>query len=51
MLTPGSALGMEDYVLIGYANNSEILKEGLKRISDFLARSGNGSAIHRSLRL
>ena len=51
MLTSGSALGMEGYVRIGYANNPEILKAGLKRLSDFLVRSGNGSAIHRSLRL
>lgn len=51
MLTPGSALGMEGYVRIGYANNPEILKVGLKRLSDFLAHSGDGGAIHRSLRL
>ncbi len=36
MLTPGSALGMEGYVRIGYANNPEILREGLVRLSGFL---------------
>ena len=38
MFTPGSALDMEGYVRIGYANNPAILQEGLKRVSDFLAR-------------
>jgi aspartate/methionine/tyrosine aminotransferase len=38
MFLPGSALGMEGYVRIGYANNPEILKEGLKRVSGFLAK-------------
>ena len=37
MLTPGSVLGKEGYVRIGYANNPEILKQGLKRLSEFLA--------------
>ena len=37
MLTPGSALGKEGYVRIGYANNPEILKQGLQRLSEFLA--------------
>jgi len=37
MFTPGSALGMEGYVRIGYANNPEILKKGLALVSDFLA--------------
>ena len=36
MLTPGSALGMEGYLRIGYANNPEILREGLARLSGFL---------------
>ncbi len=39
MLTPGSALGMEGYVRIGYANNPTILSKGLAGISDFLAGS------------
>jgi len=38
MFTPGSALGMEGYVRIGYANNPEILTAGLERVSDFLSR-------------
>ena len=39
MFTPGAALQMEGYVRIGYANNPEILKAGLERVSDFLLRS------------
>ena len=37
MFTPGSALNMEGYVRVGYANNPSILTEGLKRVSTFLA--------------
>ncbi|KIC22800.1 aminotransferase [Leisingera sp. ANG-Vp] len=37
MFTPGSALGMEGYVRIGYANGPEVLKQGLGRVSAFLA--------------
>jgi len=40
MLTPGSALNMEGYVRIGYANGSDILREGLSRISGFLSKQG-----------
>ncbi|MFT4181377.1 MAG: aminotransferase [Rhizobium sp.] len=36
MLTPGSAMDMEGYLRIGYANGESILREGLKRISQFL---------------
>ena len=36
MLTPGSAMDMEGYLRIGYANNKDILEEGLKRLSLFL---------------
>lgn len=36
MFTPGSALGIEGYIRIGYANNSAVLKEGLARVSGFL---------------
>lgn len=39
MFTPGSALDMEGYVRIGFANNPEILKTGLARVSEFLAGS------------
>jgi len=38
MFTPGSALSMEGYVRIGYANTPSILKEGLARVSAFLAK-------------
>ncbi|MBC3475680.1 aminotransferase [Pseudomonas taiwanensis] len=36
MFTPGSALDIEGYVRIGYANNTEVLKEGLEKVSEFL---------------
>ena len=36
MLTPGSAMDMEGYLRIGYANGEAILREGLKRMSVFL---------------
>ncbi|NTI64298.1 aminotransferase [Agrobacterium rhizogenes] len=36
MLTPGSAMDMEGYLRIGYANSEAILREGLKRLSQFL---------------
>ncbi|SFK67961.1 aminotransferase [Shimia haliotis] len=38
MFTPGEALNMEGYVRIGYANTPSILKEGLARVSEFLAK-------------
>ncbi|MFM0224314.1 aminotransferase [Paraburkholderia dipogonis] len=38
MLTPGSALDMEGYVRLGYANNRDVLETGLANISDFLAK-------------
>ena len=37
MFTPGSALDMEGYVRIGYANNEKILTDGLAKVSDYLA--------------
>jgi len=36
MFTPGSAMDMEGYVRIGYANNAEILTTGLAKVSEFL---------------
>lgn len=36
MFTPGSAMDMEGYLRIGYANNSQVLREGLGRVSGFL---------------
>jgi aspartate/methionine/tyrosine aminotransferase len=38
MFTPGSALNMEGTLRIGFANTPEILKQGLARVSDFLAQ-------------
>ena len=37
MMTPGDAFDMEGYVRIGYANNTDVLKAGLDRLSDYLA--------------
>lgn len=37
MLTPGSAMDMEGHLRIGYTNGEDVLREGLKRISAFLA--------------
>lgn len=37
MLTPGSALDMEGYLRIGYANNPHVLSAGLPRLSDYLS--------------
>jgi aspartate/methionine/tyrosine aminotransferase len=44
MFTPGSALDMEGYVRIGYANNRAVLEEGLPRVSRFL-RTLNSRAV------
>ncbi len=38
MFTPGSALGLEGCVRIGYANTPSILREGLDKVSGFLAK-------------
>ena len=41
MFTPGSALDMEGYVRIGYANNRTVLEQGLAHVSAFLrAKAG-----------
>jgi aspartate/methionine/tyrosine aminotransferase len=37
LFTPGSAMGVEGYVRLGYANNRTVLSEGLKATSAFLA--------------
>ncbi|NKB52269.1 MAG: aminotransferase [Rhizobiaceae bacterium] len=39
LLMPGSALSMEGYLRIGYANSPSILKEGLRRFSEYLANA------------
>lgn len=36
LLTPGSALDMEGYLRIGYANHVDVLREGLGRVGRFL---------------
>lgn len=38
MLTPGSALDLESYLRIGFANDEAILREGLSQMSRFLGR-------------
>jgi len=39
LFTPGSALDIEGYVRIGYANNRTVLEEGLAQVSTFLRPS------------
>ncbi|PRD13857.1 aminotransferase [Pantoea coffeiphila] len=36
MFTPGEAMDMEGYVRIGFANNGEVMKKGLARVSQYL---------------
>lgn len=36
MFTPGSALDVEGYVRIGYANERAVLEQGLEKVSEFL---------------
>lgn len=40
MLTPGSALDVEGHLRIGYANNPQVLTDGLARTTDFLSTLG-----------
>jgi aspartate/methionine/tyrosine aminotransferase len=42
-LTPGSAMDMEGYLRIGYANRADILAAGLDRMSEFLAELPAGA--------
>lgn len=47
MLTPGSVMHMEGWLRIGYANDPEILKAGLAKMSEFIAtlpRPSSGNA-------
>ena len=44
MLLPGSALEMEGWLRIGYANNAQVLREGLGHLSGFLERLGAEAA-------
>jgi aspartate/methionine/tyrosine aminotransferase len=39
-LTPGSCFDMDGYLRVGYACSSEVLKEGLNKISEFLRTVG-----------
>ncbi|WP_299815805.1 aminotransferase [uncultured Jannaschia sp.] len=41
LFTPGSAMGMEGHVRIGFANDPDALEAGLPRVSAFLARRGD----------
>ncbi|MDQ7249859.1 aminotransferase [Dongia sedimenti] len=41
MLCPGSAFDLEGTVRMGYACGTEVLRQGLARMSRFLARKGN----------
>lgn len=43
MLLPGSVLDMEGWLRIGYANNTEVLKSGLRRLSGFVHRLAGDS--------
>ena len=36
MFTPGAAMGMEGFIRVGYANNPEVLRAGLGRVSEYL---------------
>lgn len=36
MFTPGSSLDMEGYLRIGFANNPEVMRTGLQKVSEFL---------------
>ena len=36
-LVPGSCFGIENHLRIGYGNPTEVMKEGLKRLREFLA--------------
>ncbi|HVM84664.1 MAG TPA: aminotransferase [Candidatus Binatia bacterium] len=43
MLCPGSALEMEGWVRMGFAQKAEVMREGLARMSRFLGRRGRRS--------
>ncbi len=40
MFTPGSVMGMEGYVRIGFANDPKTLIDGLQKVSGWLAKQG-----------
>ncbi|MGY5319284.1 aminotransferase [Neomicrococcus lactis] len=41
LMTPGSAFDLEGCLRIGYANNEEVLRAGLAKVSEFFARRTN----------
>lgn len=45
MLTPGSAMDMEGYLRIGYANNPKVLADGLPLLSGFIARRAKDAGL------
>ena len=45
LLTPGSALGMEGYLRVGFANAPEVLAEGLPKVSAWLGAQGPSKAL------
>lgn len=47
LLTPGSVMGMEGWLRIGYCNSTQILRAGLVRLSAFLARQGAAASVAR----
>ena len=42
MLTPGSTMDMEGWIRVGYANDPEVLRQGLAKVSEFLAMKNAG---------
>jgi aspartate/methionine/tyrosine aminotransferase len=49
LLTPGSTMDMEGWVRIGYANDPEILNEGLDKVSTFLDSITIGANVEASI--
>jgi aspartate/methionine/tyrosine aminotransferase len=48
MLTPGSAMDMEGWLRIGYANGEPVLREGLSRMSRFLREESGRPQLPRA---
>ena len=46
LLTPGSTMDMEGWIRIGYANDPEILSQGLEKVSAFLESESNGVRVN-----
>ncbi|MBX2836879.1 MAG: aminotransferase [Gammaproteobacteria bacterium] len=44
LLTPGSAMDMEGYVRIGFANATDVLESGLPLLSEYLAKIAQSSS-------